>query len=1082
MKQASIDQLMGNDYSGRDEAVSAMYRRNREYLNDLLTSVKRRQIIPFIGAGYTAGIYPLWRNLILSWARELGDAPFLTIQTLVESGDLEAAASKLVEIKGEYTVKNDLLLTFGKNTLDKAAASISPERAGLSRAFQGPILTTNYDRIIERIYSDSGTPLEIIYPYIGEQRAKAMRILQQGQSALFKLHGDCEDPDNVIFTSESYKRAYGGSPAIGNGPTLVDILSRAFKRNQALFLGCSLESDRTLKVLSSNNENLWHYALVELPLTTKNKRRPFSPHLTINGEVDGLYLDKSNRLMERFHIRPIWYPSGEHLCLDAMLGWLETEVDLTPRGRRPFGLIPRSNYKLIGRDKNVNEIKKLCRTPGTITIVSGPGGIGKTEVCKTALRCLYNSGQDVVYCVAIEAYSASEQCDAIAKALQIPPLNHMGNMAYETYFNFLFDAAATKVSFDKKPPILYIDNWDTAWNALNADRDAILNILDFFADRGFSVLVSSRSSVVDYEIGNRILLDALDSSNSRRLYLNVVKSLGQSSDGLSKPERTQLLKKLSGYPLALILTARQVVNALDKHEVLQSWVLAEQHSRDSRHSSLNKALHITWHSISRCRYAQQAWGVVALSPAGISGTELFTIVRHSDMDEEDWSKAIQTLRDLGIVTYSNGILDMLPPIREVCFTFSEEKPIFCAYDLLGSSFIDLLESSDLQTSLENWSKARKQVSAALSRMLELLRRALSSFRSKPLPECPLPRYAYALAQYYSLNPAVSDQILSKLIDWADDCSNHKLSAFASLQKAISSYMLDNIEDSKSQLENTLNYSQPAQEHILTEKALLVKAQWCRLQNSYQKSMDLIELAEDERSSYSDSKNPELLLERARIARLQSDYAGADNLIDLIIKDSKQGCDYRTLAAAYHERGMIYRLKDKFSESSIELKKAESIYHAEGNNQGIANILFEEGQNEALTGHLKRSTKILASALKQYQLAGNLFGINNVLYEQAKLLAGIYSPLFEQLRVSSEDFDEANNLLDKVDTFYQQIESVIDMANVKLVRAKIAYARNDAALSTRLMNEAIQMYATVNAEWGIHNVRDAARERNIELQQ
>ena len=180
--------------------------------------------------------------------------------------------------------------------------------------------------------------------------------------------------------------------------------------------------------------------------------------------------------------------------------------------------------------------------------------------------------------------------------------------------------------------------------------------------------------------------------------------------------------------------------------------------------------------------------------------------------------------------------------------------------------------------------------------------------------------------------------------------------------------------------------------------------------------------------------------------------------------------------------MIHRLNEQFSDSSDALKKAERIYRSEGNNQGIANVLFEQGQNEALTGHGGRSAKILDSAFEHYRLAGNLFGMNNVRYEQAKLLAGIDCSLLDQMQISPQSLEKAEELLHRADTFYQQIESVIDMANVMLVRSKIAYARGDIPQCRLLMNKAAEMYEGVNAKWGVQNVRNAALERSIKLQQ
>ncbi len=99
--------------------------------------------------------------------------------------------------------------------------------------------------------------------------------------------------------------AYGSAvPAEVDLQLPLPRLLRLLLQNRALlFVGCSLNQDRTVKILHQvtvEYPELAHYAIVELPA----------------GEPEILQRD---RFLSDHGIRPLWYPTGKHECVGVIL-------------------------------------------------------------------------------------------------------------------------------------------------------------------------------------------------------------------------------------------------------------------------------------------------------------------------------------------------------------------------------------------------------------------------------------------------------------------------------------------------------------------------------------------------------------------------------------------------------------------------------------------------------------------------------------------------------------------------------------------------------------------------------------------
>jgi len=141
------------------------------------------------------------------------------------------------------------------------------------------------------------------------------RALQQQRRRLLKLHGDWEERTDRILTKSQYEKHYGSADAtkIDFSLPLPRLLKHVLTGRALLFLGCSLNQDRTVRVLESvarEATEIAHFAVLELPPSAVKRRAKM-------------------RFLSDHNIRPIWYPSGCHDMLEPILEYLVRLFDFS---------------------------------------------------------------------------------------------------------------------------------------------------------------------------------------------------------------------------------------------------------------------------------------------------------------------------------------------------------------------------------------------------------------------------------------------------------------------------------------------------------------------------------------------------------------------------------------------------------------------------------------------------------------------------------------------------------------------------------------------------------------------------------
>lgn len=271
---------------------------NDEYLQLLLEQLRRPTgIIPFVGAGFSVPSgFPGWGSFLLTQARKAGVES--AIQARLDDGQYEEAAEDLLAARAFRAFQDAIRITFGPRKLN--GKTIQGAVRYVPKLASGPVITTNFDRVLERVFEDAGCPFE--ERFWGPNIEMAVTGMTEHRRFLLKIHGDAEDSTLRILTKSDYERHYGrdDEPMDFSLP-LPQLLRQMLSSRHLLFLGCSLNQDRTVSVLKRSSPHVPHFAIVEQPTRDFYERA---------------------RFLSDHNIRPIWYPQGRFDLIEPLLVFL----------------------------------------------------------------------------------------------------------------------------------------------------------------------------------------------------------------------------------------------------------------------------------------------------------------------------------------------------------------------------------------------------------------------------------------------------------------------------------------------------------------------------------------------------------------------------------------------------------------------------------------------------------------------------------------------------------------------------------------------------------------------------------------
>ena len=339
---------------------------NNKVFKSLLSRCKSGYAVPYVGAGLSvfAGM-PSWYEFLNELREQCVEKSFSLDNPL-------EAADEIVKQLGETAFNKFFQRVFHCNEDDgwwnriildnkvfNQAISIIP------KLFQGPIITSNYDKIIEAVHDFK---IEVALP---DEIKKLENTNDEVRHLLYKVHGCVSQPEKIVFTGKSYECYYNNSSHVG-------ILSKFFKRFNFVFLGCSLNlinKDKPIELWETLvKSEQQHYAI--LPCSEND-------------------FDKRRKELESINIYPIFYPEGRHECVKIILEELliEKEGDSIK-----IPVYDKEKFPFIGRNKILSEIKtKLNGKGDNVLFLTGIGGVGKTRIACEYARLNKNGYASGVY-------------------------------------------------------------------------------------------------------------------------------------------------------------------------------------------------------------------------------------------------------------------------------------------------------------------------------------------------------------------------------------------------------------------------------------------------------------------------------------------------------------------------------------------------------------------------------------------------------------------------------------------------------------------------------------------------------------
>ena len=292
LNEAYLCELCENDH---------WFQRNLGRFDQLVKCMEEGAVVPFLGAGLSvAGGFPSWEDHLRQQGRTAG-IDHEHIEELLTSGKYETVIEEIENIRGRDVFTQEIRDVFSRT------GEITETTLLLTELFSDTILTTNYDRLIEQAF-DTGKEN-------GFQIINATNALENpavDRVTIYKLHGDIQNPARCILSKNQYDAAYGNDELDISLP-IPKLLSYHFRNSSLLFLGCSLNNDRTIQVFRAvkteigDAETPQHFSIEQAPEDMED-------------------LVERNAHLAKLGITAIWFEKGRYDYVDDMLRLARNEL------------------------------------------------------------------------------------------------------------------------------------------------------------------------------------------------------------------------------------------------------------------------------------------------------------------------------------------------------------------------------------------------------------------------------------------------------------------------------------------------------------------------------------------------------------------------------------------------------------------------------------------------------------------------------------------------------------------------------------------------------------------------------------
>ena len=281
-------------------------------------------IVPFVGAGLSKFAYKAWGALLQDLLDQLADQAIdapkrAKIQEEINRRDFFQAADDLETIIESDVFFFSLVSACNESKLIKDGIPDNAAVRWLPKVFpDSRIITTNYDCVLEMAYAQEKKYLRVCTP------SDSRMFMQFMPRRLFKIHGSYDSNyEDIVLTSKSYEKKYA------KGSLLYNNFKHIVQSSILLFLGASLQTDKTLDILRESAEELsveghycgnMHYAIVHISSDEDKIRRRqelamykilpilysdsdsdgyYDKHVIVNVILEKLYREVTNQFIQR---------------------------------------------------------------------------------------------------------------------------------------------------------------------------------------------------------------------------------------------------------------------------------------------------------------------------------------------------------------------------------------------------------------------------------------------------------------------------------------------------------------------------------------------------------------------------------------------------------------------------------------------------------------------------------------------------------------------------------------------------------------------------------------------------------------
>ncbi|WP_323593820.1 SIR2 family protein [Aliarcobacter butzleri] len=345
----------------------------------LIDAIKNNTLIPFVGAGISMGIKDNQNNRIFkSWTNSLLDAVEIlnyeqktkeatAIKALLDLPDVDylETASKI------HKYLNSNWNKYLTQTFDKKSENINQSSLQIPKEIlkiNNLVITTNYDDVLKWACENKDDLIEWDKKALYGQ----VESLKQNPSkqTIWYLHGKISNPDDIVFTKESYEETYKENSGA------IEVLKYHLLTKSFIFCGFSLD-DPYIKIQLEKLKSIFgtnlskHYMIIQ-----KGQKKDFSylgdiQFLEVEDyDKDYLALLKEiNQQKNSNPILPIQYSQQTILKSKKIFN-----VPFESKQNDVVGI----EGKLEEVHEKLSNSKKL--SIGQVAKFEGMGGLGKTQL------------------------------------------------------------------------------------------------------------------------------------------------------------------------------------------------------------------------------------------------------------------------------------------------------------------------------------------------------------------------------------------------------------------------------------------------------------------------------------------------------------------------------------------------------------------------------------------------------------------------------------------------------------------------------------------------------------------------------